>query len=118
MGQRMSKTENDCMEILYYASKKNGKWVSLPELVEQLNIPDSTVRNIFECHESGIYRRFSYGKNVIKSDFFGKIATKYRYRFKIKKFLNRNNLPVWHIACVYWGYETLNNINDNINNNF
>lgn len=111
---RLSKLENDCMEILRYASTKKGAWISLTELVEELNIPKSTVRNILAVSNEGVYCRNNNDRCIIHSDVFRKIATKYRYDYLLKKMRNKKNRVSWHISVVFIGYHTPNNNTDNI----
>lgn len=102
----LSKLENDCLSVLKYASDKWPRFVSITELSEALNIPPSTLRNIFLVAKRGIFIKYDEEneRTSIHGDVFSKIATKYRFSYVLKKMKNENGHATWYISAVHVPY--------------
>lgn len=103
---KIKKLENDCLDILLYAAKQNGRWVSLTEISDKKFIPQSTLRVIFSVAKRGYFAKRTDTGYIIHADIFDKIAKKYRMQYKIKKMKNKNGRVSWHVAAIGPVYNT------------
>lgn len=92
--------ENDCMNILFYACSKNGKWVSIKEIHERFDIPESTLRTMFSVAKNGFFTRTTETGFFMAGDVMAKIARKHRIDFIVKKIAVPKRNMMWHISAV------------------
>lgn len=104
-GESLSKLENDCLSMLIYAAKQNGRWCELGEIADAECIPLSTIRNIFHVSKTGIFIKEDGEKTSIHMDAFAKIATKYHFDYQIKKMPNSKGRLTWHLCAVKIPYD-------------
>ena len=99
----MSKLENDCLSVLDYAVKQWPRWVPITELCRSLNIPPSTMRNIFLVCDRGYFVK-SGDRGGVFQDVFTKIAQKHRYDYSVKKKRDSDGRTQWHISATKLPY--------------
>lgn len=97
---RVRKLENDCLNILLYACSYNGKWVSIKNIHEKYDIPESTLRTIFSVAKRGFFTRKTDTGYFMANDVMAKIARKHRITFLVKKIAVPKRNMMWHISAV------------------
>lgn len=99
---KAKKLENDCLDILIYAAKQNGRWVSIKELSEERWIPESTLRTIFCVSKRGYFKRKTDKGYFVYGDVLVKIAKKYKIDFIVKKRIPEHGpkRECWYISAV------------------
>jgi len=98
--RKRNRLENDCLDILDYASKEWPRWVSIGEIARERCIPNSTIRNICSISKRGFFIKYTENGCIIHNDVFDKIAKKYRYDYVIKKMENDRKRLSWYISAV------------------